>query len=281
MEYRNPELPEGINASEEHPLKEFGLLVVGILGGLAAITVVLAWFAGALAGYIPFQAEQRLAAHFSPTSSKSPELQDYLQTLAERLAQAEDLPPDMSITVHYVDDDTVNAFATLGGHLVFFRGLLEKMPDENALAMVMAHEIAHIKTRAPLKTLGRGVVIGIVLQMVDAELGTSFAGDVLGQTSLLTQLRFSRGQENEADAIGQAALADVYGGVAGADELFEVLAEVSGETDRQVIEWYRTHPQLTRRQTALQQRAKAEGWSRGSITPLPEQFHSWLEATEE
>jgi len=281
MEYHNPELPEGINASEEHPLKEFGLLVVGILGGLAVITLVLAWFAGALAGYIPFQAEQRLAAHFSPTTTSSPELQHYLQTLAVRLAQAEDLSPDMPITVHYIDDETVNAFATLGGHVVFFRGLLEKMPDENTLAMVMAHEIAHIKTRAPLKTLGRGVVIGIVLQMVDTELGTRFAGDVLGQTSLLTQLRFSRGQENEADAIGQAALANVYGGVTGADELFDVLSEVSDETDRHVIEWYRTHPQLTQRQADLQKRAKAEGWSRGTVTPLPEQFHSWLETSKE
>lgn len=281
MEYHNPDLPEGINASEEHPLKEFGLLVAGILGGLAVITLVLAWFAGALAGYIPFQAEQRLAAQFSPATISSPQLQQYLQTLADRLAKAEELPADMPVTVHYVDDDTVNAFATLGGHVVFFRGLLEKMPDENTLAMVMAHEIAHIKTRAPLRTLGRGVVIGVVLQMVDAELGTSFAGNVLGQTSLLTQLRFSRRQESEADVIGQAALASVYGGVAGADELFEVFSKVSGDTDQRFLEWYRTHPQLARRRAALQEHARAEGWPRGDITPLPGQFHSWLEAIKE
>jgi predicted Zn-dependent protease len=37
----------------------------------------------------------------------------------------------MSITVHYLEAETVNAFATLGGHIVFFRGL-RKSPEHGS-----------------------------------------------------------------------------------------------------------------------------------------------------
>ena len=49
-----------------------------------------------------------------------------------------DLPKDMSITVHYSTDKTVNAMATLVGNIIIFQGLIDVLPNENALAMVMA-----------------------------------------------------------------------------------------------------------------------------------------------
>lgn len=280
MEYRNPDLPEGINSSEEHPLKEFGLLVFGILGTLVVVTLLLGYFAGNLAGYIPFWAEQRLAGNFASVKTHNPEMQSYLQDLANRLAKAEQLPPDMPVSVHYVDGDTVNAFATLGGHVVMFRGLLEKVPDENTLAMVMAHEIAHIKTRAPIRSLGRGVVFGAVLEIVDAELGTSLGSKALGQVGLLTQLSFSRTQESEADAIGQAALFHTYGGVAGADTLFHILDKVDHGKGKHFAEWYRSHPEIRQRLADLRLQAETRGWSQGKITPLPQSFTAWLKSDE-
>lgn len=240
--------------------------------------MVLGYFAGALARYIPFSAEERLAAHFAPKDSVDPPLRQYLQNLANRLAKAEHLPPGMHITVHYINSDTVNAFATLGGHVVFFRGLLERLPDENALAMVMAHEIAHVKTRAPLRSLGRGMVIAIALSLVDTALSTELAGNALGQAGLLTQMKFSRAQESEADRIGQAALASTYGGIAGADELFAVLKTTAHEKGSPVTELYRSHPDIAARLAALHRQARAHGWHKGTITPLPPGFSHWLNA---
>ena len=66
--------------------------------------------------------------------------------------------------MHYDASDTVNAFATLGGHVVIYRGLLEKLPNENVVAMVVAHEIAHIKHRDPVAALGRGVAITLATE---------------------------------------------------------------------------------------------------------------------
>lgn len=52
--------------------------------------------------------------------------------------------------------------ATPGGHVIIYRGLLEKIPNENTLVMLLGHEIGHIKLRHPVKALGKGVVIGLL-----------------------------------------------------------------------------------------------------------------------
>jgi len=254
------------------------LLVAGIFGVTALVVVLLGYFAGALAAYVPFSTERALAAQFPPIPDTNPPLQEYLQRLADRLASAEHLPDDMPITVHYVDAPTVNAFATLGGNIVFFRGLLKRLPDENALAMVMAHEIAHVRTRAPLSGLGRGVVMAAALALVDQSLGSSLAANALGQTGLLTQLGFSREQEREADRIGQAALVARYGGTAGVDELFCILKRVDVTHDEHVPSLYRSHPEIDRRVRALHRQARDHGWPRGATTGFPAAFAGWLKS---
>ena len=283
MKYSNPEIPEGINYSREHPLKEFVILTGGVLALFLVLILVLGLLAESLAGYVPFSAEQKIVAlqPIDTSGDKSP-MRPYLQQLAERLAAAEDLPQDMAIQVHYVDDDTVNAFATLGGNIVVFRGLLEVMPDENTLAMVMAHEIAHIKYRHPLKGLGRGVVIGTVLSMFSSAAGNDIVNDVLGQTGLLTALKFSREQESQADAEALAALQRFYGHVDGATELFHLLQQRESGHLLQQPEFFDSHPLTDKRITTLRQLAGQQDWAlHGKRTPLPADFHAWLQTNKD
>lgn len=280
MKYSNPEIPEGINYSREHPLKEFVILTGGVLGLFLIIILVLGLLAESLAGYVPFSAEQKIAAlqPIDASGDESP-MRPYLQGLAERLAVAEDLPQDMSIQVHYVDDDTVNAFATLGGNIIVFRGLLDIVPDENTLAMVIAHEVAHIKYRHPLKGLGRVVVIGVVLSMFSGAAGNDVVNDVLGQTGLLTALKYSREQESQADDEALIALQRVYGHVDGATELFRLLQQQETKRLLRQPEFFDSHPLTDKRITTLQQRAEDQGWAmQGKLTELPADFRAWLRA---
>ncbi|MBK8289542.1 MAG: M48 family metalloprotease [Cellvibrionales bacterium] len=54
--------------------------------------------------------------------------------------------------------------ATLGGHIVVYQGLLDATKDsETALAMVMAHELTHIKLRHPAGAMGRGFAVAALL----------------------------------------------------------------------------------------------------------------------
>ena len=274
MEYSNPQIPEGINTSKTHPLKDFAILTGSALALIGAVLFSLALLVDWLAPKIPFSLEQRLVGMYTQTlepaeNTEEHRLQGYLQNLAGHLAGAAELPENMSITVHYLDDDTVNAFATLGGHIIMFRGLLEKLPNENALAMVMAHEIAHIKHRHPIKSLGRGVVISLAIALVTGATESDFIGSVLGQAGLLTGLKFSRSQEEEADATALAAVVARYGHVNGAADLFKVLGQEYAGLEPPAL--FNSHPYSSDRITAIAELAQREAWDMNAeVTPLPE-----------
>lgn len=293
VNYENRLPPEGINVSEEHPLKEFFVLVMGFAIGIVLLVLVLSVLAGWLVRFIPFETEQGLAekvfmASSLSTSELNPELnseqqaiEDYLQALADKLALAQQLPKDMSITVHYIDEgdgeeQTVNAFATLGGHVIMFRGLIEKLPHENALAMVMAHEIAHIKHRDPIVAIGRGVTVGLALASL-AGLGDSSAANMfVGQLSLVTALNFSRKQETLADQAAMDTLQVHYGHLGGAELLFEVLQD--SHSGREPPVFLSSHPITEKRIEAIAAHRDAllrdkPANRKVELTPLPDILH--------
>lgn len=279
MEYSNPRVPEGINVTPEHPLKAAAQLVAGIAVVVVLTIVALAYGAGMIARRVPFELEQSAAAEYESVLSsgdkeaRHAKTEHYLQGLADRLAQAQSLPAPMKIRVHYVDDATINAMATLGGHVIIFRGLLAIMPSENALAMVLSHEVAHIKHRDPIVALGRGVVIGFGLAALGLTSGQDAASSALGQAGLLTQLTFSREQERAADREALHALAKVYGHVQGSDTAFEELLKAAEPATSFVPEILSTHPDTQARIEALRQLAKAEGMRiTGSLTPIPSEI---------
>ncbi len=245
-DYQNPQIPEGINVSPDHPLKEFAWLVAAVAGLFLVIAITLTLLVGWLVRFVPFSAEQSLAELVSAetlfvdsTQPESQAIESYLQALANELAIAQELPEDMHITVHYVDDGLINAFATLGGHVFIFRGLLESVKSENGLALVMAHEIAHIKHRDPIVGLGRGVALGIALTSIVGLSNNESIMSWLGGLTNTTQVTFVRSQEERADETALITLQQYYGHALGGDELFRALAEDDGFD---APEWLRTHP---------------------------------------
>lgn len=280
MKFDNPEIPEGINTRGEHPLREFFWLLLAVLVTTAIIAAIVGYSAGWIAKRIPYRVEQQMAQRFFESEPTPSEIGDYLQHLADRLAPAEGLPDDMSITVHYIDDDddVVNAFATLGGHLHFYRGLLARLPSEDALAMVIAHEIAHVKHRHPIMALGRGVTLVAAVAALSGVSGGVVA-DRVTDLAALTNLSFSRAQEREADVTALRALVRTYGNAAGAVALFELFAEL--EQDRRMPTILLTHPHSKDRSREMRERAAAQGWpTGGNTTPLPKWLTEAVARTE-
>jgi Zn-dependent protease with chaperone function len=269
LQYSNPQPPEGINVSERHPLRDFLSLAAAVVAIAAALSAALAFAATWIAPHVPFAVEQRLAAPYAAgLGAGGGPVPPYLRSLADRLARALALPPGVEVHLHYDEGETVNAFATLGGHVVVFRGLIAALPDENALAMVIAHEIAHVAQRHPVQALGRGLALGAVLSTVSAAAGGSVAAHALGEAGLLTALRFSREQERQADAAAAAALAAVYGHVGGADALFRAVRAAAGAVRPPAF--LSTHPLDEERVADLARLAAARGWAAdGPRTPLP------------
>lgn len=273
-EFSNSEIPEGINYSDEHPLKEFFWLTGGMAVLVVLVVIAFSWLGALMGSLVPFETEREIAAAFAPhfageVKERDAAIEAYLQDVADRLTRAEPLPQGMTVTLHYADIAEMNAFATLGGNIVVTRGLIEAMPNENALATVIAHEIAHVKERHVMRSLGRGVLTTIALSIVMGSTGDN-VGDLVGQAGITTALSFSRDQEHEADAVGQRNVHALYGHVGGVSGLFEAMEQK--RANAAPPEWLSTHPEYRNRIAALAQQAKQDGWGVGAtiaIPPLP------------
>ena len=270
MEYSNPEIPEGINVTKEHPLKEFAILTVGILGVIALAVVTLSVLAERLAVLVPFSVEQELGTGIPIDTDTDNEIGTYLQGISDQLAQHLELPEDMTFTIHYSEEPIENAFATVGGHIFIYQGLLELLPNENALTMVIAHEMAHVYHRHPIIALGRGVVIGLLLSAISGLSGDYFVGQVVNNAGVITLLTFNRDQEREADTTALTMIAAHYGHVAGADELFKVMLTLQEKDSINVPLFLSTHPLSKERIDNVHQFAAENNWApSGEITAMP------------
>lgn len=283
MDYQNRQPREGINTTQVHPLKQFAQLAVGALVLVVVLVVVLQFAGAALAKRIPFAYELQVMEKFDlslGSEQAAPDMALYLNDLARRVSEQLPMPEGMQVTVHYSNDDVFNAFATVGGNLVFYKGLLSRLPNENALAMVMAHEISHVLHRDPVAALGGGVVSTIALLALTGNSGTGMAGQVLSNAGMLTGVQFTRKMEESADFEALAAVNALYGHVNGAAHLFEVFGEsreASGSPPAWTERFFSTHPLDDDRIGDIAGRARAEGWQEdGSLTPLPPEFSSWL-----
>ena len=72
-----------------------------------------------------------------------PQVDQYLRTLGYRLASAS-ADPSQHYTFTLINVPEINSFATFGGYIFIFSGMLTVTQDQDQLAAVMAHELAHI-----------------------------------------------------------------------------------------------------------------------------------------
>jgi predicted Zn-dependent protease len=110
---------------------------------------------------------------------------------------------------HLVEDKQVNAWCLPGGKMVVYSGILPVTKDENGLAVVLGHEIAHAVANHGGERMSQALVIEMGGLTLDAALsqnpkrtnGLFLAAYGLGaQVGVL--LPYSRVQESEADHLG-------------------------------------------------------------------------------
>jgi predicted Zn-dependent protease len=274
MKYENPDIRENINTSKEHPLKEFSTLLIAAIVIVIVISATLSFGGSWLAGKIPYSAEAKVASLYDVSTHSDnknhQELTNYLQLLADKISKAQNLPKDMKITIHYMDSDTMNAFATIGANVFMYRGLLEKLPNENTLVTLLGHEIAHVKYRHPIKSLGGGIAVAIAMTTIS----TSTDSQILGDAGLLSTLHFSREMELQSDIEAMHTLHTIYGHLNGGAELFRIFHNTRAELEvDEATEFFSTHPLDDKRIKNFSIVAKEKKWSEiGELTPLPEFF---------
>ena len=195
-----------------------------------------------------------------------PVLQAYVDGLGRGVAADMDLPPGLELRFIVIEGAAMNAFTTLGGHIFVLDGLVRGLDNENGLAMVLAHEIAHAKNRDPLAGASRGILLQILISSVRSNGGIDPRGGAETGLELLLN-DYSRDQEEAADRLALAGLQRHYGHVGGATRLFEELGAAWG--DDEVPEILSSHPHVADRIAAIDALVAEKGWERRATVPYP------------
>jgi predicted Zn-dependent protease len=130
---------------------------------------------------------------------------------------------------HVIDSKEVNAFALPGGHMFMFTGLMDRVKSDDELAAVTGHELTHVRKQHWAKQYAsqqkRELGIAVVLGLTKA--GRA-AQALAGAGEQLYTLKFSRGDEDQADAGGLQDMVDAGYDPHGMLDLFHTLQTASG-----------------------------------------------------
>jgi predicted Zn-dependent protease len=140
-------------------------------------------------------------------------INDYFNTIGQSiLSQGKTSPFSFTFTV--IKNPGINAFATPGGYVYVYSGLIKISENEAQVAGVLAHEIAHVKCRHIAKILEKSKKVGIATMA--AILAGAFIGGGDETTAAVTtfsiaaaasmNLKYTREHEEEADRMGMSYL---------------------------------------------------------------------------
>ncbi len=128
-------------------------------------------------------------------------INEYVNQIGQRLA-ANSARPNLRYTFQVVDEDSINAFATMGGFVYVHKGLLKAADNEAQFASVMGHEIGHITARHAIKQMGETMRTQGLLTAAGADRSQAINIGV----QLAMRLPHSRRAEFEADQLGLTTL---------------------------------------------------------------------------
>ena len=126
---------------------------------------------------------------------------NYIDDIGQRLVPYSSRP-DIPYVFQVVEDDQVNAFATMGGYVYVTTGLIQTADNEAELASVVAHEIGHIASRHAVKQMREQALQAGVLTAAGLDRNDAVAIGV----ELAVNRPNSRQDELEADEEGLTTL---------------------------------------------------------------------------
>ncbi len=178
---------------------------------------------------------------------EQPLLEDYLTQIGQRVV-AVARPRPFPYRFRIVADPSVNAF-TFGGGLVYFHaGLLARMENEAQVAMVMAHEIAHVTESHVTKGIEGRYGLQLLGQLAGTAAGASgvIPAAALGKAYEYTMSAaisgHGRSREGEADEVGLDYLVKAGWDPREAPRTFEVLLKEYGDPKPLQHFFYGSHP---------------------------------------
>ena len=173
---------------------------------------------------------------------------EYITRIGQRLVAASPRS-DIPYTFQVVEDDSINAFATMGGFVYIHTGLMKAADNEAELASVVSHEIAHITERHAVKQLRRT----LLAQGLATAAGVDNNVAVQVGVELALRRPKSRQAEFEADQVGIETLGRAGYAQYGAITFMEKLLRKSSPPS-----FLSTHPATSARISQMKQMVDPE-----------------------
>jgi len=154
---------------------------------------------------------------------------------------------------YVVAEPELNAFALPGGKIFVNAGAILKAQTEAEFAGLLAHELAHAVLSHGFQLATRGNLTANIFQFIPFG----------GLATNLAVLRYSRGMERQADALGTQLLANSdYA----ADGLHRLMITLNEESDRRSrLDWLSTHPDTPERIRNIDRLIDNNGYNRYSF----------------
>ncbi len=176
------------------------------------------------------------------TLSSDRELNRYVDRIGQRLVPYNDRA-DIPYTFQVVKDDSINAFATMGGFVYIHTGLMVAADNESELASVVAHEIGHIAANHAVEQMRQRAIAQGLLSAA----GLDESNAVQIGVELAVSRPNSREDELEADRKGLDTLTKAGYAPIGMVSFMEKLQQQGGSPPS----FLSTHPATSDRIAAL------------------------------
>ncbi|MBI3543433.1 MAG: M48 family metallopeptidase [Deltaproteobacteria bacterium] len=201
--------------------------------------------------------------------SSNAEWNGMVQRVARRIEVASGEPFQWEAVL--IESPEVNAWCMPGGKIAVYTGIMPVLKTEGALAAVLGHEVAHATKRHGKQRyaraikdayLGAGIgIAGVVASQFlckdpKCKLFAGLGAAAAGLAVTFFSLKYSRGDETEADQVGQQYMAKAGYDPSEASRLWERMASAGGSKPPELLS---THPSDSTR------RANLDGWLPGAM----------------
>ncbi|MBM3244750.1 MAG: septum formation protein Maf [Candidatus Omnitrophica bacterium] len=183
--------------------------------------------------------DQQIMAQYKMVND--PLVQKRVEDIGKKIAAVCDRK-DIDYHFMVLEEDEINAVATPGGYVYIFKGLVDKVGDDDELAGVIAHEVGHIVARHSIKKLQAQQGYTLLRVLIAAAPQSANMGNAADLAFASIMTGYSREDELLADQ-----LAVRYSKLAGYDpegmaRFLKKLEDINKRKPPRPYSYFRTHP---------------------------------------
>lgn len=178
------------------------------------------------------------------TLSTNKEQIEMVERVGKRLS--EQIDGDFNWEFALIESDQINAFCLPGGKVGIYTGILKITENEDGLAVVMGHEIAHAIARHGAERMSQNMILGLGALVLGVSTGSGDRAKYLAAygigSTLIVALPYSRKHEYEADYMGLIIMAKAGYDPNETVNFWQRMSEKKGGAGSSLSEFLSTHP---------------------------------------